>query len=279
MAPPPRPWFRFYVEAVASDRKVRRLDIRYRWLWVAVLAAARQSPTPGRLLVSPAVAFTDDDLADFAAMPLADVRKGMAALAAAELVCRGDLGEWVVPKWDQRQFESDAVSDRTARHRAKTRDGTFHRGSEEQPKDVPGNDVRTGPEFRGQRVVEEPPHQPLTVPRARATEGGGDPSGTSRADEALDLLVQAEERAELAKGVEIRRPAPWRTRVRHRLIDDGVGPALVALANDHHDWTAAQLVAGLNGQAKPREFYVATGAAPAPDAAERMRALRAETRR
>ena len=41
-----RPWFRFYVEAM-RDPKMRRLSPAERWLWVAVLAACRESWIPG----------------------------------------------------------------------------------------------------------------------------------------------------------------------------------------------------------------------------------------
>ena len=63
MPRPARPWFRFYVEAL-SDRKLRRLTPAQRWLWVAVLGAARQSPIPGHLMVSEREPMDAHDLAD-----------------------------------------------------------------------------------------------------------------------------------------------------------------------------------------------------------------------
>lgn len=107
MARPSRPWFRFYVEAVSADLKIRRLDIKYRWLWVAVLAAARQSPVPGHLLVTEDDPMTAKDLVDFAAMKLTDVTKGLAEFERMGLITKGTRGEWVAVKWAQRQFEGD----------------------------------------------------------------------------------------------------------------------------------------------------------------------------
>lgn len=118
MPRPSRPWFRFYVEAV-HDRKLRREKPEHRWLFVACLAAARQSAEPGRLLVG-ADRMTLDDLADFAGMPCRQVQVGLDRLVASGVVAEDDRG-WFVPSWDQRQFESDDVTERTRRHRSKER--------------------------------------------------------------------------------------------------------------------------------------------------------------
>ena len=115
MARPARPWFRFYVEAV-HDRKLRRLKPEHRWLFVACLAAARQSPEPGVLLVGADDPMLLEDLVDLAAMPATTVRAGMDALCAAGIVTVRD-GTWVVPAWADRQYESDSSRERTAKWR------------------------------------------------------------------------------------------------------------------------------------------------------------------
>lgn len=121
MAPKKQPWFRFYVEAV-RDRKLRRLPPAQRWLWVTVLALARQSPEPGRLLLAAGDEPVGvDDLVDEAAVRAADVRAGMAAFERARMVERDDAGVWVVVNWSERQFESDNTTARTAKHRSKER--------------------------------------------------------------------------------------------------------------------------------------------------------------
>lgn len=116
MAPPKRPWFRFYTEAI-WDRKLRRLTPAHRWLWVAVLATARQSPRPGVLLLSDDHPASVGDLADAAALSRPTVKSGMAALEQLGLV-RRTPDAWDVVKWNERQFESDTTgAGRVMKHR------------------------------------------------------------------------------------------------------------------------------------------------------------------
>lgn len=115
MARPSRPWFRFYVEAV-SDRKLRRLAPEHRWLFVACLAAARQSPVPGVLLVGEGDPMGLEDLADVAAMGVDNVRQGMEALCQAGVI-RWSEQQWSVPAWADRQYESDVSTARVKKHR------------------------------------------------------------------------------------------------------------------------------------------------------------------
>lgn len=119
MARATHPWFRFYVEAF-SDVKVRRLPYAHRWLWAAVMGAARQSKTPGSLLVAEDEPMTLDDIADFAAVTLKETKAGMAMFERQGMVHR-DGDTWVVTHWKERQYESDLSTERTARHRSKER--------------------------------------------------------------------------------------------------------------------------------------------------------------
>lgn len=178
MPRPSRPWFRFYVEAV-SDRKLRRLRPEHRWLFVACLAAARQSSEPGTLLVGEGSPMDCHDLADFAGMDVRTVRAGMAALDRAGLIVtssRGDRGEiaYRSPAFVTRQFESDDVTARTRKHRA-TRasapEGTFQTRSMERSQTVPGTHQRTETETE----TETAKHLPVVVPPLAAvspTPGG-----------------------------------------------------------------------------------------------------------
>lgn len=119
MARPARPWFRLYVEAT-SDRKLRRLTPAQRWLWVAVLAAARQSPISGALMVSESDEMNAHDLADIAGMSVRDVEKALPLFERAGMIERDhELDAWVVPKWSDRQYESDVSTVRTRKHRSK----------------------------------------------------------------------------------------------------------------------------------------------------------------
>lgn len=124
MARPARPWFRLYVEAL-HDRKLRRLTPSQRWLWVAVLGAARMSCRPGVLLVSERQPMDEHDLADIAAMPVRDVARALPLFAKAGLIERDGTGDaWRVVKWDDRQYESDNVTERTRKLRSKRSVGT-----------------------------------------------------------------------------------------------------------------------------------------------------------
>jgi hypothetical protein len=120
VARPSRPWFRLYVEIV-SDPKVRRLSPDHRWLWVALLAAARMSPLPGALLVAEHEPYDERDLADFAGLPQRVVSAGLGLFERLGLIERGDEGVWEIPSWAERQYESDTSTERTAKKREKDR--------------------------------------------------------------------------------------------------------------------------------------------------------------
>jgi hypothetical protein len=147
----PMPWFRFYVEAV-HDRKLRRLKPETRWLFVVCLAAARQSPEPGWLLVGVDDPMDLADLADFAYMPRKSVASGLDLLVEVGVVARDpDRSAWFVPNWDKRQYESDNSTTRTRKHRAKQDDdeGT----TLERSNGVPWNGVTPSKE-RSRSVTE-----------------------------------------------------------------------------------------------------------------------------
>lgn len=172
MAPPRKPWFRFYVEAV-HDRKLRRLTPAQRWLWVAVLAAARQSPVPGVLLVGEGQPMDAVDLADYAAMPVKDIEKTLPAFEKAGMLTND--GAWRVTNWNERQFESDCSTERTGKHRAMQRqrndDATFHQRS----KNGDGTADRTRPEAEAEAEAELAQAIPVThegrrLPTAAAAE-------------------------------------------------------------------------------------------------------------
>jgi hypothetical protein len=150
MPRPSRPWFRFYVEAV-HDRKLRRLKPEHRWLFVACLAAARQSPEPGVLLVGEDDPMGLDDLADVAAMPPRQVEQGMDVLTEVGVVEWDDaLGGWFVPAWQDRQYESDDVTQRTRKHRLER--------SNDVPTNVPTSFPGTPPDTETDTDPLKPPN-------------------------------------------------------------------------------------------------------------------------
>ncbi len=145
MPRPARPWFRAYVE-MFHDPKIRRLAPAQKWLWVAVMGAARESCEPGRLVIAAGVPMTESDLADYAGMRRPDVIDGLELMFKLGLVVDED-GTWVVPKFAERQYESDNVTARTAKHRSKERNGndvgTFQPRSQEHVRNTPETETET----------------------------------------------------------------------------------------------------------------------------------------
>lgn len=70
---------RLYAE-ITRDRKIRRMDIKLRWIWIAVMCMAKVSPEPGKLLIAEGIVATDEDIADEAAIDLPDVQAAMQQL-------------------------------------------------------------------------------------------------------------------------------------------------------------------------------------------------------
>lgn len=153
MAPPKRPWFRFYTEAL-TDPKLRRLTPAQRWLWVAVLGAARQSPTPGWLLLTEEEPLSARDLSDLAGVAVKATKDGLAAMERLGLVEHSD-GIWRVCKWDDRQFESDDTTKRTAKHRTKERSINGDVADQRQRQKTETDTYSRPP------VTNEPPSEPV----------------------------------------------------------------------------------------------------------------------
>ncbi len=117
-------WFRFYTEAV-GDKKLRRIArdtnecmAHVLGVWTIVLSIASDSPVRGTLLISDDVPATIDDINDAAGC---NVTATFQKLLVTGLVTVGvtDDGQtvYVVPAWDNRQFESDSSATRVKRHR------------------------------------------------------------------------------------------------------------------------------------------------------------------
>lgn len=116
-----RPWFRVYTE-MFSDPKLTPLSPERRWLWVAVLAAACESPRRGYLDRAYKLPMSRTDLAHFAHVDARTVARGMQAFVDLQMVDIDDeTGAWFVVNWANRQFESDDVTTRTRRTKAKER--------------------------------------------------------------------------------------------------------------------------------------------------------------
>jgi len=97
-------WYRLHVELL-FDRMIRRLPVAQRWVWIALLSIARQSPTPGTLLRSNGSTVSVDDIVDEAAVPDKDVRAALDAFKASSMIHYVD-GEIVITDWHE--YQEDA---------------------------------------------------------------------------------------------------------------------------------------------------------------------------
>lgn len=103
----PMPWFRVYVE-ICHDRKIRRLKPEHRWLWVCVLAMARQSPVEGVLMISMSEPVEVFDLADMAGLTEKQTAAGLDHMHQLGLLEDDEATSALrVPAWTHRQFASD----------------------------------------------------------------------------------------------------------------------------------------------------------------------------
>lgn len=127
------PWFRVYVE-ICADRKIRRLKPEQRWLWVAVMAAARESPVPGVLMVTETLPMSRPELANYADVTLRLVERTLPLLVALEMLTDRE-GVMTVLNFNTRQFLS--TDNVTARTRA------FRERSKHVPGNTDGTDVGT----------------------------------------------------------------------------------------------------------------------------------------
>jgi hypothetical protein len=114
----PQPWFRFYTETF-GDRKILRLSPTQRWLWAAILGAARESPEPGSLFVAEGVPMTTAELARYADVREKEVVPALLLMEQLQMIDY-EFGVIVVTNWDSRQFESDNVTARTQAYRERT---------------------------------------------------------------------------------------------------------------------------------------------------------------
>lgn len=121
MARPARPWFRFYTEAF-TDEKLLRLAPTQRWLWVAILGAARRSAEPGRLVISTGEPMTASEIARFADVPEDEVWPALEAMRRYGMVAWDDDGLIEVCNWSERQYESDTSAKRTRNYRERHND-------------------------------------------------------------------------------------------------------------------------------------------------------------
>lgn len=138
-------WFRWYVEA-ASDPKILRLTPAERWLFVDICAQARSSFRPPLLLLSAAEPLQSCDIASHAHVDRRTCKVALAKMEKLGLVARDDeTGAWYPVAFATRQFESDNVTERSARHRSQRAPSNAESASMQRCIDVVSNDVATPP--------------------------------------------------------------------------------------------------------------------------------------
>jgi hypothetical protein len=98
-----------------------------------MLGASRESIEPGRLLIHTGYPMSPRDLADYADVRISVVNSALPKMLRLGMIAM-DGDTIVILNWDERQFESDNVTARTQRYRAKTK---------EQGRNVPTSDVGT----------------------------------------------------------------------------------------------------------------------------------------
>lgn len=108
-------WFRLYTE-ITRDRKIRRLQPSYRWVWITILCMAKESPIPGCLFLSDSLPVHPEDIADEAAVDIKDVEQSLEAFINLNMLLRTD-GVYMISHWDERQYKSDSSTERVQRYR------------------------------------------------------------------------------------------------------------------------------------------------------------------
>lgn len=191
-------WFRLYT-GICADPKLRRLPVSQRWAWVVILALAKESPQPGRLLLCEGLPLQPSDLADQANITLREAEAALASFLRQGMLAEED-GIYGVVHWAKRQYLSDRSSERVRRFRQKeaaqgstTTSPPAAVAKVEDTPPVPACDCpsstpdetvmkrfrnvsETPPEYRVQRKEKETPSPLNTGGPPRADEPGADSS-------------------------------------------------------------------------------------------------------
>lgn len=165
MARKAMPWLRLYTE-LPSDRKIRRLSIEHRWLWICVLCEARRSPVEGWLLVSEREPLTVDDLADVSTLKPKVVQAGLNKFLDLGMLEKDEeIGAFRVEAWASRQRQSDISTERVrawraARNKASKGDSNGSETVSTRSESV----AETGLETRQKTEQENRARNPLNLP-------------------------------------------------------------------------------------------------------------------
>lgn len=182
-----RTFNRFMVaDDIGTNRKLRRLPVAERWVYVAgVLALAAQSPIRGALLISDGEPVTDQDVAMQATVPVKTARSAMDALRGLGMLERDKDGiewvhDWELMNKDPKPSDApEATRERKRRQRQKSRGVTRDtRG---------GSRGNHAPEVEGEGEVENSLNSGLTSEVVDPAILAGDP-GPEPGSNVFDIL-------------------------------------------------------------------------------------------
>lgn len=106
-------WLRLYTDII-NDRKIRRLPIPYKWVWIIMLCMAKESPQEGKLLLSENVPVNLEDISDYAQVEIEEIKKAIDIFKKFNMVHEeGDI--YVITNWNKRQYVSDNSTERWKR--------------------------------------------------------------------------------------------------------------------------------------------------------------------
>ena len=119
------PWFRLYSE-ILDDKKIKRIcratshnKATVIGVWVTLLALANESDNRGSLQISEGIPYELDDIAYETDIPDDQIDVLMKLFEKYDMIHFDNKDGWTIQNWDGRQFKSDNVSERVAKHRAK----------------------------------------------------------------------------------------------------------------------------------------------------------------
>jgi hypothetical protein len=115
-------WFRWWHEGI-RDGKLLRLTAAQRWIWLAILTIASESPKRGSLYESPELPSDVRDVARMATEDVSLVRETIEAMLNKpfNMLTVDENGAWVVVNWEKYQPNSDDVTARTKAHKERKR--------------------------------------------------------------------------------------------------------------------------------------------------------------
>lgn len=115
-------WFRWWHDGT-TDPKLLRLSFQHRWLWIAILTLASESPIRGSLYVTPYMPCALEDVARKAGLSPAVTKAGIDLMMRKEfgMLELDENGAWRVVNWHKRQPSSGTSTERVRKYRERVK--------------------------------------------------------------------------------------------------------------------------------------------------------------